>query len=352
MNLFEKLENMDHEEVVFCRDRETGLRAIIAVHDTSLGPALGGCRMWNYQSEKEALFDVLRLSRAMTYKAAVAGLDLGGGKAVIIGDPKIKSEALFRAFGRFVESLGGRYITAEDVNIRVEDINAMALETSYVTGASSKDGSGDPSPITSLGVYHGIRASVLHKLGKQDLEGLKIAIQGCGAVGTFLAELLHKNNCKLFVSDVDPQKTENAAKCYGAKIVDVNEIHSIPVDVFAPCALGGVINDKTIPELKTVIVAGGANNQLLDEDKHSVMLKEKDILYAPDYVINAGGLINVYRDLKGYDEAESRRRTEKIYETLIGIYKSADTEGITTLQASNRLAEERILSARKKRTKK
>lgn len=263
MSIFTRLETMGHEQVVFCHDKATGLKAIIAIHDTTLGPALGGCRMWNYDSEEEALKDVLRLSRGMTYKAAVAGLNLGGGKSVIIGDPKkLKSEAFFKTFGKFVDSLGGRYITAEDVNIKVEDIETVGTETPYVTGITTGEGSGDPSPITALGTYHGIRASVEHRLGKTSLSGLKVAIQGCGAVGSYLAELLHKDGAQLYVSDIDESKVQNLVQKFGAEPIDGDKIHSLPVDVYAPCALGAILNDKTIPELKTQVVAGAANNQL------------------------------------------------------------------------------------------
>lgn len=348
MAIFDHLEQMGHEQVVFCNDKATGLKAIIAIHDTTLGPALGGCRMWNYASDEEAITDVLRLSRGMTYKAAISGLNLGGGKAVIIGDPKkLKSEALFKTFGRFVDSLGGRYITAEDVNIRVRDMELVANETPYVTGVSSRPGgSGDPSPVTSWGVYSGLRASVKHKLGKDSLAGLSVAIQGCGAVGSYLAEYLHKDGVKLYVADIEKDKVQNLVNKFGAEAVDLNKIHALPVDVFAPCALGGILNDKTIPELKTSVIAGGANNQLLDEVVHGGMLKERNILYAPDYVINAGGLINVYQELKGYDAAAARKKASEIYDTLLNIYKEADANNTTTILASNKVAEDRINSVR------
>lgn len=348
MSLFEDLSVMGHEQVVFCHDKPTGLKAIIAIHDTTLGPALGGCRMWDYRSEDEALRDVLRLSRGMTYKNAVSGLNLGGGKAVIIGDPKkLKNEAFFRTFGRFVNSLGGRYITAEDVNIRVSDIEYAGLETDYVAGITSRaGGSGDPSPVTAWGVFHGIRASVHYKLGKDSLKDIRVAVQGVGAVGLHLVEHLTAAGAKVFVADIDDERVRLVAKRFGAEAVALETIHRLDVDVFAPCALGGFLNDKTIPELKATIVAGAANNQLLDEALHGSLLRERGILYAPDYVINAGGVINVYQELAGYDENTARLRAAGIYETLKKVFEEADAKGITTNHASGLVAEERIQSVR------
>ncbi len=348
MAIFEDLTTMGHEQVVFCQDKSSGLKAIIAIHDTTLGPALGGCRMWDYKSDEEALRDVLRLSRGMTYKAAVTGLNLGGGKAVILGDPKkIKSEALFRTFGRFIESLGGRYITAEDVNIRVSDIEQVALETAYVSGVTNRaGGSGDPSPVTAWGVYNGIRASVAHKLQKDTLKGVSVAVQGCGAVGSHLVEYLVNDGAKVFVADIDVERVKFNVKQYGAEASQLHEIHKLAVDVYAPCALGGTLNDQTIPEIKAAIVAGAANNQLLDEQVHGSMLKERNILYAPDYVINAGGLINVYQELHGYDAQIAKKKAANIYETLLAIYRDAEEKGITTNQSSNELAEKRLNAVR------
>ncbi|NRA64968.1 MAG: Glu/Leu/Phe/Val dehydrogenase [Pseudobacteriovorax sp.] len=346
MAIFEQISGTGHEQIVFCNDKATGLKAIIAVHDTTLGPALGGCRMWDYKSEEEALEDVLRLSRGMTYKAAVSGLALGGGKSVIIGDPKkLKSEALFRTFGRFVDSLGGRYITAEDVNIRVKDMEQVALETNFVTGINSRvGGSGDPSPVTAWGTFNGLKASVKHQLGKDSVNGLKVAIQGTGAVGGHLARFLADEGAEVFVADINEKKVDALVKEIGAKPVELSKIHSLEVDVFAPCALGGCLNDETIPQLQTQVIAGAANNQLLDETKHAAMLKERNILYAPDYVINAGGLINVYQELQGYDPEAARKRAAGIYDTLLSIYETADNQGITTLQASDKIADDRINS--------
>lgn len=344
MQAFESITEMGHEQVVFCHDKATGLKAIIAIHDTTLGPALGGTRMWDYANSDAALFDVLRLSRGMTYKAACAGLNLGGGKAVIIGDAKkMKSEALFRAFGRFVNSLGGRYITAEDVNIGVSDIEQVAAETNYVTGVTSRPGgSGDPSPVTAWGVFYGIKATVKQRLGKDSLRGLKVAVQGIGNVGSHLCEYLHQEGAQLIVSDIDQEKLKMMASKYSAKIVEGPAIYSTECDVFAPCALGAIINDETIPMFKFSVIAGGANNQLLDENKHGKILKEKNILYAPDYVINAGGLINVYNELRGYNAEVARKQAEGIYKTLLTVYSEADKLGISTHAASNAVAERRL----------
>lgn len=352
MAIFEHIETMGHEQVAFCHDKETGLKAIIAIHDTTLGPALGGCRMWDYKSEAEALVDVLRLSKGMTYKAAVSGLNLGGGKSVIIGDPKkLKSEALFRTFGRFVNSLNGRYITAEDVNIRVKDIEQAALETPYVTGVTSRlGGSGDPSPVTAWGVYHGIRAAVKHKLGKSSLDGVKVAVQGCGAVGSHLVSYLCGDNAKVYVSDIDEDKVSALVEKLGVEAISNDDAHKVETDVYAPCALGAILNSKSIPELKASIVAGAANNQLLDEQVDSAMLSERDILYAPDYVINAGGLINVYQELQGYDKEAALAKASGIYDTLLAIFEKADEQGISSINASNQIAEKRIESIKRTRS--
>lgn len=348
MGVFDRIGVSSHEEVVYCNDRVTGLKAIIAIHDTTLGPALGGARMWDYRNEDDALTDVLRLSRGMTYKAAVAGLNLGGGKAVILGDPnKLKSEAFFRTFGRFVDGLHGRYITAEDVNTSVRDLEFAAMETPFVTGISSfRGGSGDPSPLTALGVFSGIRAAVRHRLKKDSLSGLRIAVQGCGSVGKHLCALLQREGAKIIVADIHAQRVREMSTQYGAQGVSENEIHSIDADVFAPCALGAVINSETIPTLKAPIVAGGANNQLQDEATHGKMLMDRKVLYAPDYVINAGGLINVYHELKGYDLASAQKQTENIYNTLLRVFEEADKNSCPTHVASDQLAERRIREVR------
>jgi leucine dehydrogenase len=338
----------DHEQVVFCNDPKTGLKAIIAIHDTTLGPALGGCRFWNYKTEEDAIFDVMRLSRGMTYKAAVAGLNLGGGKSVIIGDPtKLKSEAFFRAFGKFINNLNGRYITAEDVNIKVDDINQVAKETKYVTGVTSRPGgSGDPSPVTALGVFCGIKAAVQHKLGKTSLQGVKVAVQGIGSVGKNLCQMLHEAGAELVVADINADSVKKICKDFGATAVDVQQILETKADVFAPCALGGILNDQTIPKLQVAIVAGAANNQLLNEDTHGEMLQHRGILYAPDYVINAGGLINVAHELKGFNAAHAKEDAMRIFNTLIQVFQDSDKRKIPTHHASNEIAEKRIAEAK------
>jgi leucine dehydrogenase len=341
---FQRMDLAQHEQVVFCRDAASGLRAIIAIHNTTLGPAVGGTRMWPYASEEEALIDVLRLSEGMTYKAAVTGLNLGGGKAVIIGDPKRdKSEALLRAHGRFVDSLGGRYVTAEDVGITVQDMEYVYMETPFVTGvASAPGGGGDPSPVTAFGVYHGIKAAAKKVWGSPDLAGRSVAIQGVGSVGGHLAQNLAAEGVRLHVSDIDPARVQRVVQETGATAVAPEEIFGLDVDVFAPCALGAILNDRTIPQLRCRIVAGGANNQLA-EHRHGDELMRRGILYAPDFVINAGGLINVYSELQGYDPVAARNRARGIYDTLLAIFERAEADGIPTYQAAERLAEARIL---------
>lgn len=343
MGAMDLINVMGHEQVLYCHDKETQLKAIIAIHDTTLGPALGGCRFWNYRDETEALIDVLRLSRGMTYKASVAGLRLGGGKAVIIGNPsRLKTEKFFRAFGAFVNSLNGRYITAEDVNVSVEDINHIAKETRYVSGVSAEGGSGDPSPITALGVFYGIKAAIEYKTKNSSLRGLTIAVQGCGSVGRNLCKLLHDDGARLIVSDINRASADFIAKEFDAKVVSVEEIHKVQADVFSPCALGGILNEKTIPELHTGVVAGAANNQLLDEQRDGKRIKDRGILYAPDYVINAGGLINVAHELSGYSQELAKNDTKKIYQTTLKVFEIADKNNITTNAASDELALKRI----------
>lgn len=348
MDVFDSMKSKQHEQVVFASDSSTGLKAIIAIHDTTLGPALGGCRMWNYKKESDALTDVLRLSHGMTYKAAVAGLDLGGGKSVIIGDSKtMKNEYFFRSFGKFVEGLGGRYITAEDVGTSVKDMEWVRKETQYVTGTSrALGGSGDPSPVTALGTYNGIKACVKRVFGSDSLEGKKVAVQGVGQVGKYLVELLVKEGAKLFISDIDEDKIKKITKNYSVKVVNNDEIYGLDVDVFAPCAMGGIINDKTISMLKCKIIAGAANNQLEKEKKHGKAILEKGILYAPDYVINAGGLISVYNEIKGYNREKALAQAEDIYHILSEVLDVAEKEGVPTPVASNKYAEERIKKKR------
>jgi leucine dehydrogenase len=342
--LFDQISRHDHEQVVFCSDKASGLRAIIAIHNTTLGPALGGARFWTYASDHDALHDVLRLSRGMTYKAAAAGLNLGGGKAVIIGDPrKDKTEQLFRAFGRFVESLGGRYITAEDVGTSVTEMVYIHNETKYVTGIPFElGGSGDPSPVTAYGSYMGIKASANVRYGNDSLEGKRIAIQGAGNVASTLAKHLTNDGAKVFITDIYKEKAEQVAANTGATVVAPEEIMTLDCNIFAPAALGGILNDDTIQNLRCEIVAGPANNQLADEHAHVKMLGDRGILYAPDYVVNAGGLINVASELEGYSQSRALKQAENIYDTVRKVLIRASEEGISTVQAANRFAEDRI----------
>src|SRR5918998_1240531 len=343
MQVFEKLAEYRYEQLVFCHDRATGLRAIIAIHDTTLGPALGGCRMYPYASEDEAVTDALRLARGMTYKAAASGLNLGGGKSVIVGDPdEDKSEALFRSFGRYVETLGGRYITAEDVGTSIEDMENIRLETSHVVGVDvTHGGSGDPSPFTALGVKEGMLACADETFGTPSPEGLTVAVQGLGHVGYQLCKLLHVEGARLIVTDLNLRVVEGAVREFGAKPVEPDEILSMPCDVFAPCALGAVINDDTLPKLRCSIVAGSANN-VLAEPRHGQALHERGILYAPDYVINAGGLINVADELEGYNKRRATKRVMRIQASVRRIIAISKRDGVPTNVAADSLALERI----------
>lgn len=343
---FAQISAMGHENVVFCHDAATGLKAIIAIHNTVLGPSLGGLRFWNYASEHEALFDVLRLSRGMTFKSALAGIHLGGGKAVIIGDPKkLKSEALLRRFGKFVDNLGGKYYTAEDVNISVRDIETIRTETQYVSGLPEEmGGSGDPSPVTAYGVYLGIKASLKHQTGSEELSGKRIVVQGVGKVGSYLTELLTKDGAKVFVQDIDQSNVARVVNDYGATAIGEAEVIAYDCDVYAPCALGGGLNPSTIPQLKCSIVCGGANNQLLDEKRDADALRERGILYAPDFLVNAGGVINVFTELEGYNQQRALRKAEHIYDTCLQVLEEADEHGITTHQAAYQFATRRIES--------
>ena len=340
-NVFEKMEEFDHEQIVVNHDEETGLKAIIAIHDTSLGPALGGTRLWDYESEEEALVDVMRLSKGMTYKAAAAGLNLGGGKAVIIGDAEnIKSEELWRAFGRFIQSLNGRYITAEDVNTTVDDMAYVAEETDYVTGLPST--SGNPSPVTAFGVWKAMKATADEVYGTPDLEGKTVAIQGVGHVGYHLAKHINEEGGNLIITDIKQENIDKVVEDFGAEVVDPDEIFGVDCDIFAPSALGAVINDDTIPQLKCDIVCGAANNVLKDEEKHGSKLDEMGILYGPDYVANAGGLINVYDELQGYNRDRAISRASKIYDNMKKVINISKRDNIPTYKAADIMAEERI----------
>ncbi len=343
MEITKRDTNTDHETVLIGRDAASGYHGIIAIHNTSLGPALGGTRFWNYAIEQEALTDALRLSQGMTYKNALAGLTLGGGKSIIIGDNKTPNrEALLRAHGRFVDTLKGRYITAEDVGTSPADMEIVRAETQHVVGLL--DRSGDPSPFTARGVFRAIQASSKFIWDRDDLSGVTVALQGCGHVGYNLAKLLHDAGAKLIVTDVDEHHLSRVVEEFAAETVHPDEIFSVRADVFAPCALGGVINDRTIPQLKVQIVAGAANNQLLEE-RHGAMLRERSILYAPDYVANAGGVLNGCRELFGWKPEDALRKIDEIYDTTLRIFESAEREGITTNKAADRLAEDRLRQA-------
>jgi leucine dehydrogenase len=342
MELFESVFESEHEQIVFCHNKDAGLRAIIGIHNTTLGPALGGTRMWPYATEEEALRDVLRLSRGMTYKAAVSGLNLGGGKAVIIGDPrKDKSEALFRAFGRFIDSLNGRYITAEDVGIDVNDMEFIFQETENVVGVhQAHGGSGDPSPYTAHGSIQGMKAALQKVYGDEDLSRYSFAIQGAGHVGLHLVKQLRKEGAKVFITDIMEDSVAEAVEL-GAEAVAQDDIYDVEADIFAPCALGAVINEETIPRLKCKIVAGPANNQLANNEAGNE-LEKRGILYAPDYAVNAGGLMNVSIEFEGWNHERALRMTRTIYYNLGRIFKIAERDGIPTWQAADRMAEERI----------
>lgn len=340
MEIIEKTTNSDHETVLYAHDSKSGYRGFIAIHSTVLGPALGGTRFWNYASEEEALTDVLRLSRGMTYKNALPGLPLGGGKSIIIGDNKtLDREPLLRAHGRFVDSLGGRYITAEDVGTSPADMEIVRQETRHVAGLLG--GSGDPSPYTARGVFRAIQAATKFHWNTDELSGLTVAVQGCGHVGYHLVRMLHEAGAKLIVTDVNEENLARVVNEFGVVTVSPGEIFGVQADIFSPCALGGVINDQTISELKVQIVAGAANNQLLDEH-HGEMLKERNILYVPDYVANAGGVFNGCTELLGWEPARASQKVDQIYDSVLTIVENANAQGITTNEAANRLAEDRI----------
>lgn len=343
-SVYGQITSLGHEQLVFCYDEPTGLKAIIGIHNTVLGPAVGGTRMWNYTSEAEAITDVLRLSRGMTFKAAISGLNIGGGKAVLIGDPKLKNEAYLRRFGRFIDSLGGRYVTAEDVNMKTTDMEYIAMESKYVTGLPEiKGGGGDPSPVTAYGTYLGIKAAVKKAFGSDSLTGKKIAVQGIGQVGKYLVEHLIKERAEVFITDIFEDRLIQVAKETGAKVVDPSTIYDIDMDIYAPCALGATINDQTIDRLKCKVIAGAANNQLQDEEKHGKILLEKGIIYAPDFLINAGGLINVYAEfLGGYNREEAYKQADRIYDICTSILDKSEKENIPSQQAAIEMAWNRI----------
>jgi leucine dehydrogenase len=339
----------DHEQIIFCNDKDTGLKAIIAIHSTALGPSLGGTRMWQYKTEAEALNDVLRLSRGMTYKAAISGLQLGGGKAVIFGDSKTeKTPEMFTRYGEFIESLNGKYITAEDVGTSTSDMVNVRKATKHVTGLpENMGGGGDPSPVTAYGVYMGMKASAKECWGTDSLSGKKIALQGVGHVGENLLRHITEEGAIVYVTDINQEHLKTVAAKYGAQIVSLDGIYDVDMDIYAPCALGATLNTENINRLKCSVVSGAANNQLADENIHGSMLRDKGILYAPDFLINAGGLINVFSELKGYDRESALDHTRHIYDTTLEIFSKAKQNNITTVEAAKKIAEERIAASRK-----
>ncbi|HSS22639.1 MAG TPA: Glu/Leu/Phe/Val dehydrogenase [Pyrinomonadaceae bacterium] len=337
-NLREIYPDTEHEKIVLCNDPASGYRGIIAIHSTTLGPALGGSRFWNYSSDDEAVNDVLRLSRGMSYKNALAGLPFGGGKSVIIGDNRATNrEQIFRAHGRFVETLQGRYITAEDVGTTPEDMEFVRRETAYVGGLPGQ--SGDPSPVTARGVFRAIQAAAQHRWGSDDLSNRTVAIQGCGKTGYHLARELNAANAKLIVTDVDPGMAARVVNEFAATAVAPQKIFSVTADVFAPCALGGVINDQTIPQLQVAIVAGAANNQLL-EDRHGDALHERGILFAPDYVSNAGGVMSGCRELLSWNTEQTFKTVDAIYDKVLKVLDLAREHGVPPAQMADKLARE------------
>lgn len=339
--VIERMSQYDHEQLLFCNDNATGLKAIIAVHNTTLGPALGGTRMWAYNNELEALNDVLRLSRGMTYKNSISGLNLGGGKAVIIGNAREnKNEALMRRFGKFVNSLGGKYITAEDVGISTSDMAWVNMETNHVVGLPGK--SGDPSPVTAYGVYMGMKAAAKLQFGNDSLSGKKVAVQGVGHVGEYLVEHLTKEGAQVFISDIHEDTLKRVAKTYNAKVVDLDEIYSIDMDIYAPCALGATVNDETLAKLKCSIIAGAANNQLKNEAVHGEIVRDRGIMYVPDFMINAGGVINCYAEVKGFTAEWAMTKAEEIYNRTISIINRSNESKVPTYKIANTMAEERI----------
>lgn len=340
MDPFKSMATYAHEQLVLCHEASCGYFGIIAIHDTTLGPALGGTRFWNYASTDEAITDALRLARGMSYKSAVAGLNLGGGKSVIVGDNKrTDREAVFRAHGRFVESLKGRYITAEDVGTSPGDMEYVRMETESVAGLHGR--SGDPSPVTAYGVYCGMKATARTRWGSDSLAGKKILVQGCGHVAFSLCEYLHAEGARLVVTDIDQEKVAQVVKATGAESVAPDKIYDIPADIYSPNALGATVNDDTLKRLKVEVIAGGANNQLAEE-RHGVELEQRGMLYAPDYVINGGGVINVYGELMGWDHDRAKRKAAQIYDTLLSIYATAKSQNIPSYRAADHVAEARI----------
>ncbi len=352
-SLMAMAEAMQHEQILYFSDAATGLKGFIGVHDTTLGPALGGCRIWNYNNIDEALTDVLRLSRGMTYKSSISGINLGGGKSVIINNqPGQRTEAFWKRFGTFVESMGGKYITAEDVGTSTAEIVHMMQVTNHVSGKPVElGGGGDPSPFTAYGVFLGLKAAAKSAFGSDDLNGKKVLVQGVGHVGRYLVEHLTKHGAKVFISDIKEDKLKSVAAEFGASVLQQHEVIGADVDIYAPCALGGALNASSIPQLKCAVVAGAANNQLADEDADGEALLERGIVYAPDFLINAGGVINCYQEVIGYDEKASLQRTEAIYAKTIEVIQRSSNSGISTHKAAMEIALERIENAKKERKK-
>ena len=347
MGVFEKIYEDNFEQIVFCHDSRVGLKAIISMHNTALGPATGGCRMWDYQNEAEALTDVLRLSRGMTYKAAISNLSMGGGKSVIIGSQEQKTPELFKRFGEFIENLAGRYVTAKDVGINSDDLRMVKQSTQYVLGIDGeKNSGGDPSSVTAWGVFHGMRASVEHAFGSTSFKGLTVALQGLGAVNYHLAKYLDKEGAILVGCDLTSEATERAHKDFNVRIVEPEKIFDAKCDVFSPGALGGSVNQKTIPRLQCKVIAGAANNQMGTSNDGSALF-ERGLIYAPDYTINAGGLINVFHEREGYDRGRALEHTEGIYNTIKDILTRSKAEKIPTHIIADRMAMERVRNAAK-----
>lgn len=340
----DRMFTFNHEQVTFCQDAATGLKSIIAIHDTTLGPAVGGTRMWAYNNENDALTDALRLSRGMTYKNSLAGLNIGGGKAVIIGDARTqKSEALIRRYGKFVDGLNGKYITAEDMGITTKDMEYVKMETDHVVGLPEYlGGSGDPSPVTAYGVLMGIKASVKELTGSDSLKGKKVMVQGVGHVGESLVEHLIKEGAQVLITDIYADRVAAVSKKYGAKAVNPDEVYNQDVDIYSPCAMGATVNDETLSKLRCAIICGSANNQLKDEAVHGEAVMQKGMIYAPDYLVNAGGIINCYWEMNGYNRNAALAQAEGIYQTALNIFKKSKEENIPTYLAANRIAEARI----------
>lgn len=350
MSIFEKIKADNYEQIVFCNDTRVGLKAIIALHNTALGPATGGCRMWNYRNEDEAVTDVLRLSKGMTYKASISGLSLGGGKSIIIGDASQKTPEMLRRFGEFVETFKGHYITAKDVGIDSSDLKTIKSKTSHILGiAGETNSSGDPSPVTAWGVYNGMLACAEKAFGEKSLKGKHIALQGLGAVNYYLLKYLHQEGAKVTGCDINPESVERARKEFHIEVCNPEAIHDVACDIFSPGALGAIVNTQTIPRLKCKVIAGAANNQLATEKDGEELLK-RGILYAPDYAINAGGLINIYHEREGYNRDRAYAHVAKIYDTIKGVLERSAAERLPANVVANRIAEERVREAERART--